>query len=135
VFDTKARRIERTTIQREIPEMTKLILAVATCSAIALLAVDADVAKADGFSIQFVSPGYGCYDGHSNYLHNAYYGRRYGSYYGRYGGYYPRGGHTWHDTSHWDYHPGGFVRHYDHYHYQPGHWDYHQEGHWDHHHW
>ncbi len=66
-------------------------------------------------------------------------------YYGSYGSYYrgvPRySGRVWHDTSHWDYHPGGFVRHYDHYHYIPGHYHWHNTGHWDyyghghHHHW
>ena len=39
----------------------------------------------------------------------------------------------WHDTSHWDYHPGEFVRHGNHYDYIPGHYDWHQEGHWDRH--
>ena len=60
-----------------------------------------------------------------------YYGG-YGSYYGGHGGY-GYGGHSvWHDTSHYDYHPGGFVRHYDHYHYIPGHYHWHNDGHWDH---
>jgi hypothetical protein len=44
------------------------------------------------------------------------------------------GGHTWHDTTHYDYHPGGFRRHNNHYHYVPGHYDVHYDGHWDHHH-
>ena len=39
----------------------------------------------------------------------------------------------WHDTSHWDYHPPSYVRHYDHYDYVPGHWDFHRTGHWDRH--
>ncbi len=39
----------------------------------------------------------------------------------------------WHDTSHFDYQPGGFVRHNDHFDYVPGHWSYHQTGHWDRH--
>ena len=39
----------------------------------------------------------------------------------------------WHDTSHYDYHPGGYQRHNNHYDYVPGHWDYHQTGHWDRH--
>ncbi len=38
---------------------------------------------------------------------------------------------VWHDTSHYDYHPGGYVRHRNHYHYVPGHYDYHRTGHWD----
>ncbi len=39
---------------------------------------------------------------------------------------YPR----YHDTSHYDYHPGGFQRHGNHYHYVPGHYDFHRSGHW-----
>lgn len=51
-----------------------------------------------------------------------------------YGGGYGWGGHAdWNDTSHYDYHPGGVVRHRNHYHYVPGHYDYHDDGHWDHH--
>ncbi len=57
------------------------------------------------------------------------YGRHSGHGHGHHG----HGRHHWHDTSHWDYHPGGYVRHYDHYDYVPPHYDWHQEGHWDHH--
>ena len=39
---------------------------------------------------------------------------------------YPR----WHDTTHWDYHPGGFHRHGNHFHYVPGHYHLHRSGHW-----
>jgi hypothetical protein len=124
----------RETIEQET-EMKTFTFAMVAVSAIALAAMDTRSATADGFSIQFASPGYGRYSGRTNYPYNTYYGSRYGSYYSGYGDYHPYGGHTWHDTSHWDYHPGGFVRHYDHYDYVPGHFDYHQEGHWDHHHW
>lgn len=72
--------------------------------------------------------------------HGGWYRGSYGNPYGYYGGYhnvyshgYWGGNHSWHDTSHYDYHPGGFERHYNHYHYVPGHYDFHQEGHWDHH--
>ncbi len=64
--------------------------------------------------------------------------------YGGYGGYgglstfggYPSygGGHvhrTWHDTSHYDYHPPTAYRHRNHYHVVPGHYDLHRTGHWD----
>ena len=44
-----------------------------------------------------------------------------------------RAHYDWHDTSHYDYHPGGFVRHGNHYDYRPGHYDYHREGHYDRH--
>ena len=61
---------------------------------------------------------------------NGYYGG-YGGYGGGYGWGHP-GGRVWHDTGHYDYYPGTFQRHYDHYHYIPGHYHYHDTGHWDH---
>lgn len=36
----------------------------------------------------------------------------------------------WHDTSHLHYHPGGVVRHRNHFHVVPGHYDVHRSGHW-----
>jgi hypothetical protein len=39
-------------------------------------------------------------------------------------------GPVWHDTTHVDYHPGGFVPHYDHFDYVPGHYHIHHTGHW-----
>jgi len=36
----------------------------------------------------------------------------------------------YHNTSHYDYHPGGFVRHGNHFDYRPGHYDLHRTGHW-----
>lgn len=68
--------------------------------------------------------------GHGWYGGNSYYGG-YGvsGVYGGYGyGYSPS---VWHNTGHWDYHPGQFVQHGNHFHYQPGHYDYHNTGHWD----
>lgn len=48
--------------------------------------------------------------------------------------YYPSGSciqrPVWHDTTHLDYHPGGYVPHGNHFDYQPGHYDLHQTGHW-----
>ena len=35
----------------------------------------------------------------------------------------------WHDTTHFDYHPGSFQRHRNHFHYVPGHYDIHRSGH------
>ena len=61
-----------------------------------------------------------------------YYGHNHG--WGGYDGYHGRRGRrgrVWHDTSHYDYHPGGFQRHRNHYHYVPGHYDFHRDGHWD----
>lgn len=71
--------------------------------------------------------------------HHGYYGSGFGlrtSYYGGLPGVYYGGNrhhHHWHDTSHYDFHPGGFRRHYDHFDYVPSHYDWHDEGHWDHH--
>ena len=38
----------------------------------------------------------------------------------------------YHNTTHYDYHPGGVVRHRNHFHYVPGHYDLHRTGHWHH---
>ena len=38
---------------------------------------------------------------------------------------------VWHNTSHYDFHPGQYVQHGNHSHYVPGHYDFHQTGHWD----
>ena len=49
---------------------------------------------------------------------------------GPYGGY----GYSqpvWHDTSHYDYHPGYYVPHGNHLDFVPGHYDFHQSGHYD----
>ncbi len=74
------------------------------------------------------NPHRGWYRGGGQLSHGP--GQRHSVYnYGHWGS-----GHTWHDTSHYDYHPGGYVRHRNHYHYMPGHYDFHREGHWDHHH-
>lgn len=67
--------------------------------------------------------GYGGYNGYQYGLGNYGYGHNHGY------GYRPP---VWHDTSHYDYHPGGLVPHGNHYHYIPGHYDYHRTGHWDH---
>ena len=42
-----------------------------------------------------------------------------------------RRGH-WHDTSHWDYHPGGYVWNGFRWVYVPGHFDFHRTGHFHH---
>jgi hypothetical protein len=89
-------------------------------------------AQASDFAVHFAGPGYHVDVGRPRY---GYYGHWYGRYndYG-YGDYYG-GGHVWHDTSHYDYHPGEFIRHGNHYHYVPGHYDYHPQGHWDYYGW
>jgi hypothetical protein len=102
-------------------------------AAAAIFAVGGAVAEA----------GHGNSGRHYNYNRGFYSGPRVsfysgglpGVYYGRSGhGHHGHGHHHWHDTSHYDFHPGGYERHYDHYHYVPSHYDWHREGHWDHHH-
>jgi hypothetical protein len=88
-----------------------------------VLGVLAVGASAQGFGYSF---GYG---GQNHYRYN-YGGNPYGGlvYNQRWC---PPGGYgQWHNTSHWDYHPGSFQRHRNHFHYVPGHYDYHQTGHW-----
>ena len=70
--------------------------------------------------------GHGGHGHGHNHRNRSFYG---GANFGGGGSYY-RSGPSWHDTSHYDYHPGGFQRHRNHYHYVPGHYDYHRSGHW-----
>src|SRR5688572_17902585 len=79
------------------------------------------------------------YSGHDSYnrgfyggprVYSSYYGGTRGLpgiYYGRHGhhGHHGHSRHSWHDTSHYDYQPGRFVPHYDHYDYIPPHYDWH----------
>jgi len=108
------------------------------------------LAMAVGFSAfsgtaQAQYPGYGgCYSGNGFSIGfgrgtGSPYAAGYASGYGRgYSGYaaYPVAPRTYyrapvyHDTTHYDYHPGEHVRHGNHYHYQPGHYDLHRSGHW-----
>jgi hypothetical protein len=108
--------------------MKKMIAITAT----ALLAWAAwgSQAVAGGFHFGYSSPGYygGYNSGYGAYGYGGY-GRGYGGGYG--GGYGYPSVQRWHDTSHFDYHPGGFARHYNHYHYVPGHYDFHRSGHVD----
>jgi hypothetical protein len=117
--------------------MKKLLLLGVTLVAVAGLQTVSSSAQASDFAIHVAGPGYHVDFGRAHRQH-VYYGRGHGGYGGwpdRHHDHYDRGGHVWHDTSHYDYHPGGFVRHYDHYDYVPGHYDYHRTGHWDHYGW
>jgi hypothetical protein len=90
-------------------------------------------AQASDFGFHFSGPGYHFDVGRPHYrsaFYGDYCGHSYNSYYNNY-----FVGRSWHDTSHFDYHPGGYVRHRNHYHYIPAHWDYHEDGHWDHYGW
>ncbi|MEX2171382.1 MAG: hypothetical protein WD851_18830 [Pirellulales bacterium] len=109
--------------------MAKLTLTIAAVAALCF--VSGQEASAQGFHFGGggvhvdIGRPHGGYSYHprSRYTHSSYYG-------GGYHGYPTRS--YWHDTSHYDYHPGEFVRHRNHYHYVPGHYDYHHDGHWDH---
>ena len=109
--------------------MKTLVLSLVTLVASAAIGAVDSPAKADGFGIHFSGPGYHIDVGRPHHRH-VYYGgwRADPSDGGWYGGYRTR---VWHDTSHYDYRPGEFVRHSNHFHYVPGHFDYHEEGHWD----
>lgn len=95
-------------------------------SLFALFGRNSESAQAGGVQFYVGTRYGGIYSGSPSYG-NSYYGNSY--YGGSYG--YSRGGRAWHDTSHYDYHPGGYAPHRNHYDYVPGHYDYHQTGHWD----
>jgi hypothetical protein len=103
--------------------MKRWILAFVTVVAISGVAVSS--ASAQGYC----SP-YGGYGG-SGYRYNSYYSGGYGGYGGYSSGYGGYGG-GWNNSGHYDYHPGSFQRHRNHFHYVPGHYDYHHPGHRNH---
>jgi hypothetical protein len=63
--------------------------------------------------------GGGDYGGYGRYPQSTYWG----------GGWSGYGGNLWHDTTHFDYHRGGYERHYNHYDYRCGHFDVDSSGH------
>lgn len=95
-----------------------------TAALIALCVLSTADAEAGGYGFGFSTGGYS-YSPASHYVR---YTPSYTSWYRSYPA------HTWHDTSHWDYHPPTIRRHRDHYHVTPGHWDWHQTGHLHHNH-
>ncbi len=108
-------------------EKTMKRLAIACVAVLGMMVVGSTAAEAGGISIRFGSnAGYGYNNGYG-------YNRGYSqNYYGGYGGYgYNRSPRVYHDTSHYDYHPGQVVRHRNHLHSQPGHYDFHRSGHVD----
>lgn len=92
----------------------------------AAVAMTTSTAEAGRFGISLNFGGHRHYSGYGNrgYSQRGYGQRNYG---------YRSYGRRSHNTSHWDYHPGGFQRHGNHYHYIPGHYHWHNDGHWDHH--
>ena len=113
--------------------MKRWILGLVTVIA---LAAGASTASAQGFGGHHGGyhgghgGGYGCDYGYGGYGPGVYssgyrgFNVGYGGLNLSYGGY-PR----WHDTSHYDYHPGSYQRHRNHFHYVPGHYDLHRSGH------
>ena len=113
--------------------MKRWILAFVTVFGLAVLA---STASAQGYGRYGYAGGYNCapyaYGGY-NYgpgvgLYNSGYrglNLSYGGLNFSYG-YQPQ----WHDTTHWDYHPGYLQRHGNHFHVVPGHYDLHRSGHW-----
>jgi hypothetical protein len=75
--------------------------------------------------------GYGGYSGYGGFSPGiSLYSSGYRGYNVGYGGISLNvGSPRWHDTSHYDYHPGSFQRHRNHFHYVPGHDDLHRSGH------
>ena len=116
----------------------KIVLAGAAVVAVGLSAAVPQAQAGGAISFSYNSGGYGYgpgygyspgYGGYGGGYGGGYVGRPYG-FSGYRGGY----GHTdvYHDTSHYDYHPGGVVPHGNHLHSIPGHYDYHPSGHVDH---
>jgi len=118
----------------------KVPLAIAALAAMALVGLDTQGAKAahgfGGFGLHFggrnvhldIGNPHGRYSGYGQRRAVAYRSTR--TFYPQYQ---TRAHYDWHDTSHFDYHPGGYVRHGNHFDYRPGHYDWHQEGHYDRH--
>jgi hypothetical protein len=108
--------------------------ALAMAAAIGLVAFSGESADAGGCGYGY-SGGFGGYGGYGGYYqpsfgYSGHIHHNVNPYTATWGG-----GHLhWHDTSHFDYQPGGFVPHGNHYHYQPGGYIYHQTGHYDLHH-
>jgi hypothetical protein len=90
-----------------------------------LLVIGASSASAQGFGYSFRHGGH-------NHSGPSFGGYRYSGFGYNQGWIQPRHSH-WHNTSHWDYHPGSYQQHYNHFDYVPGHYDRHRSGHWDHH--
>ncbi len=105
--------------------MKKLMIASVVVAGLALSG-ETSTAEAANFGIHFGHGG--VHFGHGGVhvdIGHRYHGHRY---HGHRGGHY-----DWHDTSHFDYVPGRYRRHGNHYHYTPGRYYYHRSGHYDYH--
>ncbi|HRX80733.1 MAG TPA: hypothetical protein P5307_16805 [Pirellulaceae bacterium] len=114
--------------------MKKLVLAFGAVIGLGLVGMGtAEVQAASPFGLHFgngrvhVDIG-NPHRGYSSYYRGNVYGGHYGGHYG--GG---RGHYDYHDTTHYDWHPGQYYRHGGHYDYVPGHYDLHRSGHYDYH--
>jgi hypothetical protein len=106
--------------------MKTLIIATVALAAFAFVGTNAVEAGHghSGISVQFGSG--------APHFHGFYGQRRQFRNFGLYG---VRSGwsNSWyHQSGHWDYHPGGVVRHRNHFDYIPGHYDWHDTSHWHH---
>jgi hypothetical protein len=126
--------------------MKRWILSIVTAAAIGLIGTATASAQnygylgggygGGGYGHGGLDCGYGGYGGGygGGGLYSAGYGGGYGGGFGYSGngiglsvGF---GRPTFHDTSHLHYHPGGVVRHRNHFHVVPGHYHVHRSGHW-----
>jgi hypothetical protein len=124
--------------------MKRWILCFVTALAIGL--IGSATASAQGYGWMGGGYGHGGLNCDYGYGHGGGYSGLYSAGYGGYGGGYGGGfGYSgsgiglsvgfgrpavFHDTSHLHYHPGGIVRHRNHFHVVPGHYDVHRSGHW-----
>ena len=105
--------------------MNKSLLVLAAIAAFGLASVTTRPAKAGGFGLHFAGPGYHFDIGPAHHYNTFYGGDCWGL----------GSSHQWHNTSHYDYHPGEWIPYGNDFDYQPGHYDFHRSGHWDHLHW
>ncbi len=110
--------------------MKRFMIVICVLAVIAVFGTFNSLAKASDFDFHISGPGYHFDVGRPHYR-SVYHGGGHGWY----GGGWYADHYDWHDTSHYDYHPGRYVRHRNHFHYEPGHYDLHETGHWDHHGW
>lgn len=111
--------------------MKKLLIGCAVVVAIACMPTG-EAEAGHGLSYSFgtsFGPSYGTGLGGYTYASPSYYPTIYTPTYVT-----PHRSHVWHDTSHYDYHPGSFRRHGNHLHFIPGHFDLHRTGHMHHNH-
>ena len=120
--------------------MNKITLSLAVLATMAFVAIDSNTAQAAhgfrGFGLHFGGRNVHLDIGNPHGNHHGYHHRSnvvYRTSRNYHPGHRARYHYDWHDTSHFDYIPGGYVRHGNHLDYVPGRYVYHQEGHYDKH--